>query len=454
MNKAISINPSTWEKIFEIEYISTDELNKKIVTAQNTYKYWKNTTFEERKILFENLVKIMSEKKEYLAKLNTLEMWMLYKDALWDVSKSMTNISYFAQNSEKLLKDEVLEEWWIKVKIIYEPMWIVYCIAPWNYPYNQIFRSTIPNIMAWNVVLAKHASNVVQVSIEIEKLFIEAWFPEWVFTNLIIPSSYSEEIIKNTLVVWVTITWWDKAWRSIWALAWKYLKPSVLELGWNDSFVWLRYSDLDKLTDFAINARLANCWQKCNSSKRFIILEEIYNEFIEKLTQKVKSLKIWDPFDDITKVWPIAKEDSLNEIDFLVKESIKLWAILITWWNIVNWKWFFYEPTILSWVSKWIPVYDEEVFWPVISIIKAKNIDEIINIANDSKYWLGASIFGDDINEVEFVASKIEVWNIWVNKVVTSYSFLPYWWIKDSWYGKELGEKWIKTFCNQKVIVY
>jgi len=451
---AISINPTNWEKIFETPYISKEELINKIEIAKKWYQIWKNKSFEERWEILIKLTKIMSENKEELARLNTLEMWMLYKDALWDVSKSISNITYFAIEWKNLLKDEKLENSWIKAKIAYEPLWIVYCVAPWNYPYNQVFRSTIPNLIAWNVVVVKHASNVSQVSLKIQEMFIEAWFPEWVFTNLIIPSSFSEDIIKNEWVVWVTITGWDKAWRNIWTLAWQYLKPSVLELWWNDSFIAINYKDIDKLTDFAINARLSNCWQKCNSSKRFIILEDIYEEFIEKLTSKVKSLKVWDPFLIETQIWPIAKEDALNEIHEMVTQSIKAWAKLATWWKKIEWSGFFYEPTIIYDVKKWMKVFDEEVFGPVISIIKAKNKEEIISLANDSMYWLGASIFGDDINEVEELAKKIEVWNIRINKIVTSYSFLPYWWIKNSWYGKELWERWIKTFCNQKVIVY
>lgn len=451
---AISINPTNWEKIFETPYISKEELINKIEIAKKWYQIWKNKSFEERWEMLIKLTKIMSENKEELARLNTLEMWMLYKDALWDVSKSISNITYFAIEWKNLLKDEEIENSWIKAKIVYEPLWIVYCVAPWNYPYNQVFRSTIPNLIAWNVVVVKHASNVSQVSIKIQEMFIEAWFPEWVFTNLIIPSSFSEDIIKNEWVVWVTITGWDKAWRNIWTLAWQYLKPSVLELWWNDSFIAINYKDIDKLTDFAINARLSNCWQKCNSSKRFIILEDIYEEFIEKLTSKVKSLKVWDPFLIETQIWPIAKEDALNEIHEMVTQSINAWAKLATWWKKIEWSGFFYEPTIIYDVKKWMKVFDEEVFGPVISIIKAKNKEEIISLANDSMYWLGASIFGDDINEVEELAKKIEVWNIRINKIVTSYSFLPYWWIKNSWYGKELWERWIKTFCNQKVIVY
>lgn len=451
---AISINPTNWEKIFETPYISKEELINKIEIAKKWYQIWKNKSFEERWEILIKLTKIMSENKEELARLNTLEMWMLYKDALWDVSKSISNITYFAIEWKNLLKDEKLENSWIKAKIAYEPLWIVYCVAPWNYPYNQVFRSTIPNLIAWNVVVVKHASNVSQVSLKIQEMFIEAWFPEWVFTNLIIPSSFSEDIIKNEWVVWVTITGWDKAWRNIWTLAWQYLKPSVLELWWNDSFIAINYKDIDKLTDFAINARLSNCWQKCNSSKRFIILEDIYEEFIEKLTSKVKSLKVWDPFLIETQIWPIAKEDALNEIHEMVTQSINAWAKLATWWKKIEWSGFFYEPTIIYDVKKWMKVFDEEVFGPVISIIKAKNKEEIISLANDSMYWLGASIFGDDINEVEELAKKIEVWNIRINKIVTSYSFLPYWWIKNSWYGKELWERWIKTFCNQKVIVY
>ncbi len=450
---AKTINPTTEELLFEVPYITKEELEQKIKKASIGYKIWKSLSFEERWEYLKKLVNLMSERKEELAKLNTIEMWMLYTDALGDVSKSMQNILYFVENASKMLESKKFEEGWIKWKIIYEPMWVLYCVAPWNYPYNQVFRSTIPNLMAWNVVLVKHASNVPQVALALEKLFLDAGFPEWIYTNLFIPGSFSEFIISHKEIVWTTITGWDKAWRTIWELAWKNLKPSVLELGWNDPFIALETKDIEKTVKFALTWRLSNCGQKCNSSKRFIVLESIYDEFVKWFAEGMKNTIVWDPMEPSTKIWPLAKEEAIADIDIMIKQSISLGAKIACWWKRMDRKWYFYEPTVIYDVIPGMQVFDEEVFGPVAAVIKAKDIEDAIKLANNSKYGLWCSIFWDSYEEMNYIASKVEVSNIWINKIVTSYPFLPYWWIKNTWYWKELWERWIKTFCNEKVIV-
>ncbi len=450
---AKTINPTTEELLFEIPYMSEKEVEEKIETSNKAFQIWKNMSFEQRGECMKNLVKIMSEKREELAKLNTIEMGMLYLDALWDISKSMQNVMYFVEKSSILLAEKLFEEGWIKGKIVYEPMGILYCVAPWNYPFNQVFRSTIPNLMAWNCVLVKHASNVPQVAIALQNLFLEAGFPEWVYTNLFIPTHFSEKVISHKYVVWTTITGWDKAGRTIWELAWKNLKPSILELGGNDAFVALETKDIDKMISFALSARLSNCWQKCNSSKRFIVLESIYDEFVKKFALWMEKMKVWDPMNTETKIWPLAKKESLEQIENMIAKSVELWAKIATWWKRIQGKGYFFEPTVIYDVVSWMPVFDEEVFGPVASVCKASNLEEAVTIINNSKFWLGCSIFWDNKVDLEYVASKVEVSNVWINKIVTSYAFLPYGWIKNSGYGKELWERWIKTFCNEKVIV-
>lgn len=450
---AKTINPTTEELIFEVPYITKAELEQKIQKANTAFDSWKNTSFEERWNLMKNLVNLMSERKEELAKLDTMEMWMLYTDAQWDVSKSMSNVLYFAENAPKMLESKRFEEWWIKWRIEYQPMWVLYCVAPWNYPVNQVLRSTIPNLMAWNVVMVKHASNVPQVAIALEKLFRDAWFPEWVYTNLLIPASFSEYIISHKVIVWTTITGWDKAGRTIWELAWKNLKPSVLELGWNDPFIALETSDVSKTVKFALTWRLSNCGQKCNSSKRFIVLESIYDEFVAWFAEGMKNTVVWDPMDPSTKIGPLAKEEAIADIDNMIKWSLDIWAKLACGWKRIDRKGYFYEPTVVYDVKPWMPVFDEEVFGPVAAVIKAKDINDAIRLANNSKYGLWCSIFWDNYDDMNYVASKVEVSNVWINKIVTSYPFLPYGWIKNTWYWKELWERWIKTFCNEKVIV-
>lgn len=450
---ARSINPANWELLMEVPYITKEQLDEKINIANNAFAKWRHTSFEERGNLFYKLWELMQAQLEELAKLDTLEMWMLYKDALWDVSKSASNIKYFAEKTKDILKSKDFDQDWLKWKIVYEPLGIIYSVMPWNYPFNQVLRSVVPNLMAWNVVLLRHASNVPQVAIALEKLFKEAGFPEWVYTNLFVPYDYTEHIISNPLVKWVNVTWWESVWQTIWNLAWKYLKPSLLELWWNDAFVLLDTKDIDNAVKQAIKWRFSNNWQKCNCSKRLIILESMYDEFCDKFTKAVNNLKVWDPFDASTNIWPLAKDSSVEWIHQQVTKTLQQWWVLLTWWERLEWKWNYYKPTVIKDVKAWMEAFDEETFWPVAAIIKAKDIEDLISLVNNSKYGLWCSIFWDDQSQLEYVASRVNVGNVFINKIVTSYAFLPYWGINNSWYGKELAENWLKYFTNEKVIV-
>ena len=448
-----TISPIDWKVIETYEYITDQELEAKIELAEKAFKEWKNTPISKRKELFLNLAKIMLEQQEELAKLNTTEMWMIFKNALWDVSKSASWTVYFAEHAESWLADIEFDEWELKWKRVFEPLWIVYTVSPWNFPYNQVFRNAVPNILAWNVVLSKHASNVPQVARKIEELFLQAGFPKGVYQNLEISASKSEKIISDFRIKAVNITWWDKAWRKIWELAWKNLKPSVLELGWNDPFIVLDAENIDDIVSLAVKWRMSSCGQKCNSSKRFIVLEKYYDEFVEKYAQAMKSLKIWNPFQDVD-VGPLAKEELLDELEEIVTGSVKQGAKLLTWWKRLSIPWFYFPPTVLSDVKPWMKVFEEETFWPVAPIIKAKDVDDAIYLANASKFGLASAVITQDKEKFDYVASKLETWNVFWKKIPTSYPFLPYGWIKNSGYGKELWERWMKNFTNEKVVVY
>lgn len=449
-----SINPYTNELNAEFELLSHDEILSKIDIANNSFIRWRETSIEEKKKLFTRLSELLLENREELAKLNVVEMWMTYKNALSDISKSAAWTMWFVNNFENILKDKEFNNWGITWKISYEPLWIIFSVAPWNFPFNQVFRNAIPNIIAWNVVLNKHASNVPMVAKKIEELFLEAWFDNGVFTNMFIKSSDSEFIISNFLVRWTNITWWDIAWRNIWELAWKNLIPSLLELWGSDAFIVLDNDNLDRIIMDAVLARLWNCGQKCNSAKRFIVLDKYYDEFCLKFTKEISKVNFWDPMDEKNLLWPLAKRSLVDEIEKQINDSIKNWAKLLIWWKTIVSKSNLFPPTVLKDVKPWDRVFDEEVFWPVAPIIKAKNIDDAIFLANKSKFWLWCSLYGDNIWELKEISKKIESWNVFINKIVTSYPFLPYGWIKDSWYWKELWERWLKNFVNEKVIVY
>ncbi len=448
------INPANEEILYEYEYINKSKLDEKIEKANIAYNVWKNTSFEERKQKFKKLSNLMLEKKEDLAKLNTLEMWMLYSGALWDITKTVTGIKYITNIFETWIKDIEFNEAWVSWKRIFEPIWVLFSISPWNFPYNQVFRNATSNIIAWNVVLSKHASNVVWIARKIEELFLEAGFPEGVYQNIEISSAESEYIISNPIIKWVNITGGDQAGRAIWKISWKYLKPSILELWWVDPFILIDTKNLDETIKLAQIWRLSSCGQKCNSSKKFIVLEEYYDEFCEKLSKNFSKLQIWDPFNTKISIWPVATLSSIKELEEITKNAIKDWAKLLTWWKRTNTKWYYFEPTVICNVDINNSLFDTETFWPIASIIKANNKNHAIQLANNSKFWLTSCIITDDIQIFEDIAKQLETWSVFHNKIPTSYPFLPYGWVKNSWYWKELWERWMKNFMNEKVIVY
>jgi len=449
-----SINPYTWELNSEFELFDDETILKKIEIANKAYKSWKKTSFKQRKELFYKLAWVIEENLEEYAKLQTIEMWMLYKNSVWWLKWTINLIKWFANNAEKYLWDKLWEENWMKWKFKYDPLWVIYWIGPWNFPYNQVLRAAVPNILAWNTTVYKHASNVPMCAKQIEDFFKKAGFPEWVYTNMFVSASKSEFIISNKFIRWVNLTGSEEAWRVVWSLAWKYIKPSVLELGWNDPMLLLDHKDTKEMVAKTQACRLTDAWQRCNSSKRFIVLEKHYDEFVEELKKYVENLKIWDPMDITTQVQPLPKKSSVETIDRQVKESIKQWARLVTGWKILWERKNFYAPTILADVKAWMTCYDEEVFGPVFSIIKSNSVEESIKIANDSDYWLSAVVFWDDEKQCREVAEQLEWWMIFINRPAKSQAHLPFGWVKKSWYWKENWEDGLKAFTNKKVIIY
>ena len=449
-----SINPYNGEINKEFELLSDEEINQKIEVANSAYLEWSKTSFEYRKEMFHKLADVIDADLEKYAKLQTIEMWMLYKNSVWGLKATANLIRWFADNAEKVLWEKKWAEQNMEGEYKYDSIGVIYWIWPWNFPYNQVLRAAVPNTLAGNTTVYKHASNVPMCAEQIENFFKKAGFPEWIYTNLFISASKSELIISNKNIRWVNLTGSEEAGAVIWALAWKYLKPSVLELGWNDPMLLLDHNNTKEMVAKIQACRLTDAGQRCNSSKRFIILEEHYDEFVEELKKYVENLKIWDPMDDATQVQPLPKKRSPEDIDAQVQRSIKDWAQLIIGWKIVWEKKNFYSPTVLADVKKWMTSYDEEIFWPVISIIKSKNIEESIKIANDSEYWLSAVVYWDNAEQCREVAMKLQWGMIFINDIAKSQAHLPFGWVKKSWYWKENWAEWLKAFTNKKVVIY
>ena len=449
-----SINPYSGELNAEFELFTDEIIDKKISKANSVYLEWKNTSFYERKKLFYKLADVLEENIEEYAKLQTIEMWMLYSASIWWLKWTIKLIKWFADNAEEVLQDEEFNTNWTTWKYIYDPLGVIFWIWPWNFPFAQILRAAVPNIIAWNTVVYKHASNVPMCAYNLEKLFLDAGFSEWIYTNMFISSSKSEYIISKKEIKWVNLTWWELAWKSIGSLAGKYLKPSVLELWWNDPFLVLDHVDTKKMVIDATACRIANWWQKCNSSKRFIVLDKYYDEFVKEVWIYMENLIVWDPMEPTTQIPPLAKQNLVDELHNQVQKSVLEWALLITWWSKLGKNWEFYAPTVLANVTKWMTCYDEETFGPVLNIIKSTSIEESIRIANDSNFWLSACVYWDDIEQCREAASKLEWWMIFINAPAWSKPYLPFGWVKKSWYWKENWPEGLKAFVNKKVIIY
>lgn len=454
MAKIQSINPYTQELNWEFELLTNEQIDEKVQKAHQQFLLWKDTPKAEKRKLFEKLADVIDADAEQIAKLQTLEMGMLYTASVIGLRSTTSLIRWFAANFETILEDKPFESEWFSGRTMYDPLGVIFGIAPWNFPYNQVLRAAVPNILAGNTVVYKHASNVPMCAQMIETLFLKAGFPQGVYTNMFIASSQTQYVMENPIIRGTNLTWGEGAGRKVGAMAWENLIPSVLELWGNDAFIVLENDDLDAVVKTAVWARISNGWQRCNASKRFIVLEKYYEEFCEKMAKAMKALVVGDPMEATTQLPPLAKTDLVAEIDKQVRATIDAGARLLTWGKILEWKGNFYAPTVLADVKKWMVSFDQEVFGPVASVIKSQSVEESIALANDCDFWLCGVVYGKDLAECRRVAAQIQTWMVFINAPAGSKASLPFGWVKKSGYGKENGEEWLKAFTNKKVILY
>ncbi|MCH8518684.1 aldehyde dehydrogenase family protein [Candidatus Gracilibacteria bacterium] len=454
MKKLQSINTYSGEVLAEYETLSDAEITQKIELAHKAFQSWRETSFAERKELFHRLADITEERIDELARLQTLEMGMLIGPSRKGLEGTVKLMRWFADNVETYLGAEEFELNGTSGKYLYDPLGVIYGIGPWNFPFNQVLRAAVPNIIAGNTQVYKHASNVPQCAAAIEQLFLDAGFPEGVYQNIFISASQSELILAHKYVAGVNLTGSEGAGSAIGALAGKYLKPSVLELGGNDAFVLASHSDTKKMAREAVNCRVSFGGQKCNSSKRFIVLAEHYDEFVGEMTAYMKSLKLGDPLDETTTLPPLARTDLVQEVHTQVQKTISEGARLMCGGEIFGERGQFYTGTVLADVTSEMTSYREEIFGPVASIIKSSSIEESVKIANDSDFGLSAVVYGDDISECRAIAEKLEGGMIFINAPAGSQPHLPFGGVKKSGYGKENGPEGLRAFTNKKVIVY
>ena len=379
-------------------------------------------------------------------------MGKIISESKAEINKCAWVCRYYADRAESFLRDEKLDVEEADSFLVYDPIGIVLAIMPWNFPFWQVFRFAAPGLMSGNVGVLKHASNVPQCALAIQEVFKEAGFPNGTFQTLLVGSDKVPRIIDDPRIKAVTLTGSDIAGRKVAERAGKNLKKLVLELGGSDPFIVLKKADIESAVDTAVKARMINCGQSCIAAKRFILEEPIYDDFIDHFHKAFNNLKGGDPLSEEIDYGPMAREDLVAEIDHQVEASVNLGAKILTGGLRPATKGSFYEPTILTNVKPGMPGFDEELFGPVASVISAKDALDAVNIANYSRFGLGASLWTQDRDQAWQLARKIETGAVFVNAMVASHPKVPFGGIKDSGYGRELSYLGIREFMNAKSI--
>lgn len=446
-----SKNPATLEIIKNFEEINDNVLEQKISNAQEAFLSWRETSFEERSKLMHEHAKYLRSHADELATLASLEMGKTKTAGLTEIEKCAFVCDYYADNAASILANEKIDSPAKENYASFEPLGVILAVMPWNFPYWQVYRFAAPALMAGNIGLLKHASNVPQCAEAIENAFMQSGFPKNVFQNLFINSAKVEKVIRDKRIMAVTLTGSENAGRSVASIAGDEIKKTVLELGGSDPFIVFADADINKAAENAMIGRMQNnAGQSCISAKRFIVDSSIKEKFTNALVNNFKKLVVGNPLLPETNVGPLANEQGLLEVERQVNESVKKGAKILSGGKRVGDKGYFYEPTILDNVTKGMPVYDEEVFGPVAPIIVVNSEEEAIRIANDTPFGLGSTIFTNDIEKAKKLAKKIEAGNVFINGFVRSDPRTPFGGIKRSGYGRELSEYGIKEFVNIK----
>lgn len=447
-----TINPATNTELSTHDLHTSQDVIEIINKADETYQSYKMTTFTERALLMNRAADILESRKNVYGEMMTLEMGKPLSSAIAEVEKCAWVCRYYAKNAESFLSDELVDTDATKSMISYRPIGIILAVMPWNYPMWQVFRFAAPALMAGNVGLLKHASNVPQSALYIEEVFRDAGFPEYAFTSLLIPSSEVQSILENKKVKAATLTGSGPAGSAVASNAGAQIKHTVLELGGSDPYLVLHDADLEHAAEQCKTSRLLNAGQSCIGAKRFIVVEAVYDEFLAKFMSKMESAIMGDPMTEVD-LGPMARHDLRDEVHQQVVESVKNGAELILGGHIPDSVGAYYPPTILINVKPGMPAYEDEIFGPVASVIKAKDEEDAIRIANDTDFGLGACVFTEDVVRGEQIAKdRLEAGCCFVNQFVKSDPRLPFGGIKNSGVGRELSYYGIREFVNVKTV--
>ena len=454
-NDITTINPTTGKNLTSYKYMTDEEVKNTIDKSHKAFLDWKTKSFEERGTIIKAIGKELLNYKPELAELMTNEMGKLLKQSQQEVELCAGICDYSADNASEFLKNEERElQDGSKGIITYAPIGVIYGIQPWNYPSYQVIRYTITNLMAGNSILLKHAANVTGTAKLLETIFTTAGLPKGLFSVLLIDHDQSDLVITNKKVRGITLTGSPKAGEIIGEKAGKALKKSVLELGSNDAYIVLEDADIELAVKTSVMGRIYNNGETCIAAKRFVVVDAVYDQFKEAFVKAMKDLKMGNPMDSDTKLGPIAREDLRDTLHEQVEKSIENGAKLLCGGKIPDGEGFFYPATVLENVNPGQPAYDDELFGPAAALIRAKDENDAMRIANDSRFGLGGGIFSKDVDHaIELAEKHFDTGMVFINKFGTAYPNMPFGGVKDSGFGREHGGFGMKEFVNAKSIM-
>jgi succinate-semialdehyde dehydrogenase/glutarate-semialdehyde dehydrogenase len=448
-----SVNPATGKTVQKFEETTDAELEIKLGRAVNAFEVQRKTSFAERAEKMRKAAEILDRDKRAYGQMMTEEMGKTFKSAIAEAEKCAVACRYYAENAEAFLRDEPVKTEATSSYIRYLPLGPVLAIMPWNFPFWQVMRFAAPALMAGNVGLLKHASNVPRCALALEELFVKAGFVDGAFQTLLLESKRVAHVIDDPRIKAVTLTGSEAAGVSVAGQAGRQLKKAVLELGGSDPFIVMPSANIEEAAKTAVVARNINNGQSCIAAKRFIVHEKVYAEFEKRMVARLKELKVGDPMKDDTDIGPLATESGRNGVADQVERSVKAGAKLLVGGTKLDGPGYFYTPTAITDIPESAPAFREEVFGPVALLFKVRNIDQAIALANDSAFGLGSSVWTHDAAERERFVNEVEAGLTFVNAMVASDPRLPFGGVKRSGFGRELGVVGIREFVNTKSVV-
>jgi succinate-semialdehyde dehydrogenase / glutarate-semialdehyde dehydrogenase len=450
-----TINPTTGETVKAFTPATSDEIEAAIARAHDRFAKYRHTSYAQRASWANATADLLEAEAEQTAALMTLEMGKTLASAKAEALKCAKGFRYYAENAETLLADEPADAGKVgaaKAYARYQPLGVVLAVMPWNFPLWQAVRFAAPALMAGNVGILKHASNVPQCALYLADVIARGGFPDACFQTLLIPSNAVEAILRDPRVAAATLTGSEPAGQSVGAIAGDEIKPTVLELGGSDPFIVMPSADLDEAVKTAVIARVQNNGQSCIAAKRFIAHTDIYDAFVDKFVERMQALRVGDPADPDTDVGPLATESGRDEVAEQVAEAAAAGAVIRCGGVRLDRPGWFYPPTVITDITKDMALYTEEVFGPVASVYRAENIEEAIEIANATTFGLGSNAWTNDEAEQRRFIDDIEAGQIFINGMTVSHPELPFGGVKRSGYGRELSGLGIREFCNAKTV--